>query len=80
MTEGKWSVFGASEEEQMVEEALGAADAGHAGHWPTVAGILALEVRRLREVQNRVRGYVTAGLGRSWNETKEDLTKILDGD
>lgn len=37
-----------SEDEQFVEEALACVDAGNAGHWPTVAGYLANEVRRLR--------------------------------
>jgi hypothetical protein len=38
----------AAEGRQNVEEALRAADAGNAGHWETVATILAAEVRRLR--------------------------------
>lgn len=33
-----------------VEKALRAADAGEAYHWPTIAAILAAEVRRLREL------------------------------
>lgn len=37
-----------SEEQRLVEQALAAADDGDAGHWPTVAGILADEVRRLQ--------------------------------
>lgn len=36
------------EERGFVELALQAVDAGDAGHWPTVAGYLADEVRRLR--------------------------------
>lgn len=36
------------EDKENVEQALRAADSGKAGHWPTVAGILADEVRRLR--------------------------------
>lgn len=36
------------EERGFVEIALAAADSGSAGHWPTVAGYLADEVRRLR--------------------------------
>lgn len=36
------------EERGFVETALAAADAGNAGHWPTVATYLAAEVRRLR--------------------------------
>ena len=36
------------EERGFVETALAAADSGSAGHWPTVAGYLADEVRRLR--------------------------------
>ena len=36
------------EERGFVEMALAAADAGNAGHWPTVAAYLAAEVRRLR--------------------------------
>lgn len=37
------------EEVDHVLQALHAADSGSAGHWPTVAGVLADEVRRLRE-------------------------------
>ena len=37
-----------TEEERLVEEALHCADTGQAGHWPTAAGVLADEVRRLR--------------------------------
>jgi len=36
------------EEREFIDMALAAADAGNAGHWPTVAGYLADEVRRLR--------------------------------
>ena len=35
-------------EVENVEKALACADSGDAGHWPTAAGILADEVRRLR--------------------------------
>lgn len=38
-------------EAQYVEEALAAVDSGSAGHWPTVAGYLADEVRRLRTLE-----------------------------
>jgi hypothetical protein len=44
------SITPEGEEAQFVEEALAAVDAGSAGHWPTVAGYLADEVRRLREI------------------------------
>ena len=37
-----------AEEAEFVETALYAVDSGSAGHWPTVAGYLADEVRRLR--------------------------------
>lgn len=37
-----------TEDEQFVEEALHCADIGQATHWPTAAGYLADEVRRLR--------------------------------
>lgn len=39
------------EERGFVETALAAVDAGNAGSWPTVAGYLADEVRRLRAVR-----------------------------
>lgn len=39
-----------AQDAQFVEEALHCADSGEAGHWPTVAGYLADEVRRLRGV------------------------------
>lgn len=38
------------DEEVFVEEALAAVDSGSAGDWQTVAGHLADEVRRLREL------------------------------
>lgn len=38
------------EEQQFIDMALLAADSGSAGHWPTVAGYLADEVRRLRAI------------------------------
>lgn len=44
----KWS----EEEAQFVEEALRCVDKDQAGHWPTVAGWLACEVRRLRADRN----------------------------
>jgi hypothetical protein len=46
----EWS----EEERGFVEIALAAADAGNAGHWPTVAGYLADEVRRLRALTAEV--------------------------
>lgn len=39
-----------AEDAEFVTAALRAVDADSAGHWPTVAGILANEVRRLRTV------------------------------
>lgn len=36
-----------NEEPTQLQIALGAADAGNAGHWPTVAGILADEYRAI---------------------------------
>lgn len=39
-----------AEEAEFVTTALRAVDADSAGHWPTVAGILADEVRRLRRI------------------------------
>lgn len=46
------------EERELVETALGAADAGNAGHWPTVAAYLAAEVRRLRALLVHLGGGV----------------------
>lgn len=44
------------ESARLVTEALYCADSGEAGHWPTVAGLLADEVYRLRAaLQGRVR-------------------------
>lgn len=47
-----------TEDRRLVAEALHCADTGSAGHWPTVAGILAAEVRDLRdELDECRRGY-----------------------
>lgn len=55
------------EERGFVETALAAADAGNAGHWPTVAAYLAAEVRRLRALDGATpavdRDVLTAALG-----------------
>lgn len=42
-----------TEDEEEVARALEAAEGGDAGHWPTVASILAAEVRRLRAALDR---------------------------
>ena len=39
-----------SEDGELVAQALHCVDVDKADHWPTVAGILAAEVRRLRDL------------------------------
>lgn len=52
------------DDRELVEQALHAADGGSAGHWPTVAGILADEVRRLRTIVSvdPARSYVVVSI------------------
>jgi hypothetical protein len=46
------------EEPTLLQIALEAADAGNAGHWPTVAGILADEYRKLERKNARLRKWI----------------------
>lgn len=46
-----------TEEQEFVEMALRCADTGTAGHWPTAAGYLADEVRRLRVELRAAKDY-----------------------
>lgn len=81
MTEPEWT----DEERGFVETALAAADAGDAGHWPTVATYLAAEVRRLRASEGatptgQVGGYAPAGEGVRSNSANsmEGATPAID--
>jgi hypothetical protein len=58
------------EERQFIEQALHCVDVDSAGHWPTVAGWLAVEVRRLRRIEAAARAY------RAENDADEQLAGV----
>lgn len=76
------------EELRFVDEALAAADSGSAGSWPTVAGYLADEVRRLRalhaeptftasELKERLETATTVALALGRKEAGEEIIQAL---
>lgn len=72
------------EQAGFVAEALACADAGDAGHWPTVAGYLADEVRRLRVLAHlRMNRALDAASRPSTpsvtTEQRQELIAVADG-
>jgi hypothetical protein len=68
-------------EPAILETALAAADRGDAGHWPTVATVLAMEVRRLQDeramrVHTRIHYRVLKPDGSLWAETRDPLEAV----
>jgi ABC-type transporter Mla subunit MlaD len=60
------------EEREFIDMALAAADAGNAGHWPTVAGHLADEVRRLRDLETALEH-----LAAEWQQSADEDERYL---
>jgi len=66
-----------NEDERLIEEALHCADTGNATHWPTAAGYLADEVRRLRAIEDASRSLRAAALS-GWDNNVDDAIVVLD--
>lgn len=63
------------EDYRLIYQALDCADTGNAGHWPTAAGILADEVRRLRVLMRECLG-ATCSLT-EFDRVSADLSRAL---
>lgn len=60
-----------SDEQQILEEAMYAAETGNANHWPIVASILADEITRLRAQLGEAEGQEPVGYGYFHKETAQ---------